>query len=31
MDGIRNDIDASADGEVEIMEARKWNNEIIQR
>ena len=31
MDGIGNDIDISVDGEVEIVEAGKRNNEIIQR
>ena len=31
MDGIGDDIDNPVDGEVEIVEAGKWNNEIIQR
>lgn len=32
MDGIGYDIDTPpVDGEVEIVEAGKWNNEIIQR
>lgn len=31
MDGIGNDIDTPVDGDVEIVEAGKGNNEIIQR